>query len=70
MFRDNQMMKLQKTHTWSPSRSEGMYGGFNKYKASHGLPNADLFVSFLGYIRDNSYAASQKNFNEEVKRYK
>ena len=66
MFRYDQMNKLQKTHTWRPAKPEGMYGSFNRHQASHGRKNADLFVSYLGYLRDTAFKSSQKNFNKEV----
>jgi len=54
-----QMAKLQGRHTFSQAARENLEEKFSHGKASQGKDNADEFVSFLGYLRDASFKASQ-----------
>jgi hypothetical protein len=69
ILRENSMRKLQKTHVWSPARSERKNEKFNKIKYAQGNKDADLFVSFLGYIRDTTYKQSPPLFDKIKERY-
>ena len=69
IIRENKMRELQKTHVWSPSRNERLKEGFNKIKYQQGNKNADLFVSFLGYIRDTTYKQSPPLFEKIKEKY-
>lgn len=66
ILRENSMRQLQKTHVWSPAKSERNNEAFNKIKFQQGNKDADLFVSFLGYIRDTTYKQSPPLF-EKIK---
>merc|ERR1712032_1712127 len=59
IFRNMQMAKLQGRHTFSQAARENLEEKFSHGKASQGKDNADEFVSFLGYLRDASFKASQ-----------
>jgi hypothetical protein len=59
IFRNMQMAKLQGRHTFQQANRENINENFSLGKASLGKDNADEFVSFLGYLRDASYKASQ-----------
>jgi hypothetical protein len=59
IFRNMQMAKLQSRKTFTQSNRENIDEKFSHGKASMGKENADEFVSFLGYLRDASYKASQ-----------
>ena len=59
IFRNMQMAKLQSRKTFTQSNRENIDEKFSHGKASMGKENADEFVSFLGYLRDASYQASQ-----------
>jgi hypothetical protein len=69
ILREKYMRELQKSHVWTPSRSEREKEGFNKIKSQQGNKNADLFVSFLGYIRDTSYKRSPPLFEKIKEKY-
>merc|ERR1719469_1142783 len=59
IFRNMQMAKLQSRKTFTQSNRENIDEKFSHGKPSMGKENADEFVSFLGYLRDASYQASQ-----------
>lgn len=59
IFRNMQMAKLQNSHTFQQAARENLDEKFSHGKASQGKDNADEFVSFLGYLRDASFKASQ-----------
>jgi hypothetical protein len=59
IFRNMQMVKLQKRHTLQQSNRENIDEKYSKGMASKGNEKADEFVSFLGYLRDASFKASQ-----------
>lgn len=59
IFRNTQMASLQSTHTFRHSSRENINESFNRGRSSLGKENADEFVSFLGYLRDASFRASQ-----------
>ena len=59
IFRNMQMAKLQQRHTFTQANRENIDEKFSHGKASKGKENADEFVSFLGYLRDASFQASQ-----------
>ncbi len=67
ILRENSMRTLQKKHVWFAARKERDNEGFNKNKYQQGNKNADLFVSFLGYIRDTTYKQSPPLF-DKIKR--
>jgi len=64
ILRENSTRALQKTHVWTPAKSERQNETFNKTKYQQGNKNADLFVSFLGYIRDTTYKQSPPLFDK------
>jgi len=66
---ENTMRKLQKTHVWTPSDNERKNDKFNKLKYTQDNPNVDLFVTFLGYIRDSSYKQSSQAFEKIKEKY-
>lgn len=59
IFRNMQMAKLQGRHTFQQANRENINENFSLGKASLGKDGADEFVSFLGYLRDASFKASQ-----------
>lgn len=59
IFRNTQMANLQSTKTYRHASRENINEAYNKGSASLGKPNADEFVSFLGYLRDASSRSSQ-----------
>jgi hypothetical protein len=69
ILRENSMRSLQKNHVWTPSKSERKNEVFSKTKYQQGNKNADLFVSFLGYIRDTSYKQSPPLFDKIKKKF-
>lgn len=69
ILRENTMRQLQKNYVWSPAKSERQNEGFSKIKYQQGNKNADLFVSFLGYIRDTSYKQSPPLFEKIKKKF-
>lgn len=69
ILRENSMRNLQKNHVWRPAKNERQNEAFSKTKYQQGNKNADLFVSFLGYIRDSSYKQSTPLFEKIVKKF-
>lgn len=69
ILRENSMRQLQKTHVWTPAKAERQHERFSKIKYQQGNKNADLFVSFLGYIRDTSYKQSPPLFDKIKRRF-
>lgn len=59
IFRNMQMVKLQNHHTFSHANRENIDEKYQHGTASKGNEKADEFVSFLGYLRDASFKASQ-----------
>jgi hypothetical protein len=59
IFRKMQMGKLQDSHTFTQSNRENIDEKYSRGMASRGNEKADEFVSFLGYLRDASFKASQ-----------
>lgn len=68
IFRNTQMANLQSSRTYKHSSRENINESYNKGSASLGKPNADEFVSFLGYLRDASSRASQLIAKKEEKK--
>ena len=62
------MKELQKEHTWIPASRESINETFNKHASSLGKANADEFVSFLGFLRDASFHASEVIKADEERR--
>ena len=69
ILREKVMNDLQRTHVWKMAASERKDERFNKAKYQQGNKNADLFVSFLGYIRDTSYTQSAPLFDKIKKKF-
>jgi len=69
LFRIGKINELQKNHQWRSGVKEGMSGRFNKLVASQGNKNADEFVSFLGFLRDNSYGGNQNVMEASMDRF-
>jgi len=67
--RESQMYNLQKTHNWRPSKRERNNVKFNKLRAAHGNKSADLFVTFLGHVRDTTYSNSDIFFDKLKRKY-
>lgn len=59
IFRNRQMTKLQNRKTFQQANRENISEKYSLGKASLGNDNVDEFVSFLGYLRDASFKASQ-----------
>jgi len=69
ILRENSMRSLQKSHVWHHAKSELQKEAFNKKKYQQGNKDADLFVSFLGYIRDTTYKQSPALFDKIKKKF-
>jgi len=69
ILRTNTMRQLQKTHNWTPAKREGENDNFNVIKSQQGNKNSDLFVAFLGFLRDTSYKNSPPLFEKVKKKF-